>query len=71
MEKNALYVNQIYPGPLPETPCISLQKIEAVFRVSKRELLASEFGVLVTLEFSLHLPTWQVYPHYQRIVYEV
>jgi len=47
-----------------------IEHIEASFRLKRRDLISMEFGVIVALDFALHLPPDEILAHYERLIVE-
>ncbi|GFO03313.1 Cdk5 and abl1 enzyme substrate 1 [Plakobranchus ocellatus] len=46
-----------------------IEQVIDELRVSRKELLQYEIECLVAVEFYLHIPDSEIYPHYQRLLY--
>ncbi|KAI8774350.1 CDK5 and ABL1 enzyme substrate 1-like isoform X3 [Biomphalaria glabrata] len=47
-----------------------IEQVVDDFRVNRKELLQYEIECLVAIEFYLHIPDTEIYPHYQRLLYK-
>lgn len=47
-----------------------IESIEASFRLKHRDLITMEFGVIVALDFALHLQPSDILAHYERLIVE-
>lgn len=47
-----------------------IEQIETSFRLKRRDLITMEFGVIVALEFAMHLPPAEILAHYERLIVE-
>lgn len=47
-----------------------IEHIETSFRLKRRDIITMEFGVIVALEFKLHLHPTEILPHLERLIVE-